>query len=67
MINLKKARKLLGKDYENISDTELERLVGHLYILADIISSHVKLKISNKTVGVIDPNRKEAQNETKKS
>ncbi len=36
MIFIKEAREILGKDYENCSDEEIEKVIDGAYMFADI-------------------------------
>lgn len=62
MISTSRARKILGKEYASMSDSQIEQFIGDLYALADIVTEQVRIKVSNKQLGVIDSGNKESQN-----
>jgi len=62
MISTSRARKMLGKEYASMSDSQIEKLIGDLYALADIVTGQIRIKVSNKQLGVIDSKLQEGQN-----
>ncbi len=62
-VTVSKARKILGGEYRSMSDRDVQDLLAQFYSLAEIISSVVGSKGSNKQLGVIDSPPKNTQYE----
>lgn len=46
LITIKEARKLLGKEYSQISDEEIQKLIGDLSRLADLTLEDARKKLA---------------------
>lgn len=55
IISVKEARKLLGKDYENLTDDKIAELIEQLHELAKLSLDMAREQRLKKTLGEISP------------
>lgn len=55
IISVKEARKLLGKDYENLTDEKIVELIDQLHELAKLSLDMAREQRLKKTLGKISP------------
>lgn len=62
MISTSRAKKILGKEWKNGTDQEVQDLLNQLYGLADLVTDQVLLPGSNENPTVIDLNIRKEHN-----
>lgn len=55
IMTVKEARKLLGKEHENLTDDEVAELIEQLHELAKLSLDMAREQLSKKTLGEIAP------------
>lgn len=54
MINISRAKKILGKKYSHLTDEQMEMLLTKTYLLADIVTNLIDSKVFQSPARIID-------------
>jgi|GEM_PF-6098945 len=61
-LTINQCRKILGKEYEGMTDHQIQKLISYIYSFADLTADILMDNGSNKQLGVIDVNSSKEEN-----